>query len=90
MPWTPNLSVGISMIDDQHKMWFEKAEKLFEAGKNNRAKEYVGELLDFLDDYTKKAFCRRRKIHDEHSLSRLCRAKAGSYRFHRTTGEIKE
>ncbi len=47
MPWTPNLSVGISMIDDQHKMWFEKAEALFEAGKNNRAKEYVGELLDF-------------------------------------------
>ena len=56
MPWTQNLSVGISMIDDQHKMWFEKAEALFEAGKNNRAKEYVGELLDFLDDYTKKHF----------------------------------
>lgn len=56
MPWTPNLSVGISMIDDQHKMWFEKAEALFEAGKNGKAKEYVGELLDFLDDYTKKHF----------------------------------
>lgn len=56
MPWTPNLSVGISMIDDQHKMWFEKAEALFEAGKNNQAKEYVGELLDFLDNYTKKHF----------------------------------
>ncbi|MEY8353253.1 bacteriohemerythrin [Lachnospiraceae bacterium 54-53] len=56
MPWTQNLSVGISMIDDQHKMWFVKAEALFEAGKNNRAKEYVGELLDFLDDYTKKHF----------------------------------
>ena len=56
MPWTQNLSVGISMIDDQHKMWFEKAEALFDAGKNNKAKEYVGELLDFLDDYTKKHF----------------------------------
>ncbi|MPM29182.1 Bacteriohemerythrin [bioreactor metagenome] len=56
MPWTPNLSVGVGMIDDQHKTWFEKAEKLFEAGKNNQAKEYVGELLGFLDDYTKKHF----------------------------------
>ncbi|MDK2968724.1 MULTISPECIES: bacteriohemerythrin [Lacrimispora] len=56
MPWTQNLSVGITMIDDQHKMWFEKAEALFDAGKNNKAKEYVGELLDFLDDYTKKHF----------------------------------
>lgn len=56
MPWTPNLSVGVPMIDDQHKMWFEKAEKLFDAGKNHQAKEYIGELLEFLDSYTKKHF----------------------------------
>lgn len=56
MRWTQNLSVGVKMIDDQHKMWFEKAEKLFEAGQNHRAKEYIGELLTFLDDYTKKHF----------------------------------
>ncbi len=56
MPWTNNLSVGVSMIDDQHKTWFDKAEKLFEAGRNNQAKEYVGELLNFLEDYTKKHF----------------------------------
>ena len=56
MPWTPNLSVGVKMIDDQHKIWFEKAEKLFEAGKNKQAKEYIGEMLDFLEDYTKKHF----------------------------------
>ena len=61
MPWTQNLSVGISMIDDQHKMWFQKAEALFEAGKNNRAKEYVGELREFLDDYTKKHFADEEK-----------------------------
>ena len=56
MPWTPDLSVGVELIDDQHKQWFEKAEKLFEAGKNHQAKEYIGELLVFLDDYTKKHF----------------------------------
>jgi hemerythrin len=56
MPWTPNLSVGVPLIDDQHKKWFENAEKLFEAGKNNQAKEYVGGLLEFLDSYTKKHF----------------------------------
>ena len=56
MPWTTALSVGVSQIDDQHKTLFEKAEKLFEAGKNNQAKEYVGELLAFLEDYTKKHF----------------------------------
>lgn len=56
MPWTPSLSVGVAQIDDQHKTWFEKAEKLFEAGKNNQAKEYIGELLGFLDSYTKRHF----------------------------------
>ncbi len=56
MPWTQNLSVGVEEIDEQHKTWFEKAEKLFEAGKNNQAKAYIGELLDFLESYTKKHF----------------------------------
>lgn len=56
MPWTPNLSVGVEMIDDQHRTWFEKAEALFEAGKNKQAAGYIGELLTFLEDYTKKHF----------------------------------
>ncbi|NLM61627.1 MAG: hemerythrin family protein [Clostridiales bacterium] len=54
--WTPNLSVGVDHIDDQHKIWFEKANDLFEAGKNRRSKEVIGELLGFLDDYTKQHF----------------------------------
>ena len=61
MPWTKNLSVGVSMIDDQHKMWFEKAEKLFNAGRNKQSKEYIGELLQFLDSYTKKHFADEEK-----------------------------
>ena len=56
MPWTPDLSVGVEQIDNQHKTWFEKAEKLFQSGKEHRTKEYLGELLGFLDDYTKQHF----------------------------------
>ena len=61
MPWMQSLSVGVPMIDEQHKTWFEKADKLFEAGKNHQAKEYVGELLNFLEDYTKKHFADEEK-----------------------------
>ena len=57
--WTPDLSVGINLIDDQHKIWFEKANQLFDAGKNGKAKEFIAQMLDFLDEYTKKHF------HDE-------------------------
>lgn len=54
--WTPNLTVGVSSIDDQHKTLFDKANQLFEAGKNNRTKEFISEMLDFLDAYTKQHF----------------------------------
>jgi hemerythrin len=61
LPWTPNLAIGVDIIDNQHKMLFEKAEKLFEAGRNKNSKEYISELLDFLDDYTKKHFADEEK-----------------------------
>jgi hemerythrin len=54
--WTPNLAVGVSGIDQQHKTLFEKANQLFEAGKNNKNKKFIAEMLDFLDDYTKQHF----------------------------------
>ncbi len=54
--WTEDLSVGVNSIDDQHKIWFDKADQLFSAGKSGQAKDFIGQLLDFLDDYTKKHF----------------------------------
>lgn len=54
--WTPNLSVGLEHIDAQHKIWFEKANNLFQAGKNRKSKEVISEMLQFLDDYTKEHF----------------------------------
>ncbi|MDK2936622.1 MAG: hemerythrin [Eubacteriaceae bacterium] len=54
--WTPELSVGVENIDSQHKIWFEKADKLFEAGKSGKSKDYIVQMLDFLDDYTKQHF----------------------------------
>lgn len=56
MAWTPALSVGIDLIDEQHKEWFQRAENLFSAGQKGQAKEYIGEMLDFLDSYTRKHF----------------------------------
>ncbi len=54
--WTPDLSVGVDHIDEQHKIWFQKANELFEAGKEGKAKEYINTMLDFLDEYSKKHF----------------------------------
>lgn len=59
--WTPDLTVGVDKIDDQHKVWFEKANDLFEAGKTGKSKEIIGELLEFLDSYTKLHFADEEK-----------------------------
>ncbi len=54
--WTPDLSVGVENIDEQHKIWFDKADELFEAGRQKKAKDYINTMIDFLDEYTKKHF----------------------------------
>lgn len=54
--WTKDLSVGINRIDEQHQILIDKTNQLFEAGKNGKSKEYVGQMLDFLEDYTKQHF----------------------------------
>jgi len=54
--WTKNLEVGVELIDNQHKEWFKKAGELFEAGKSGKSKEYIVQMFDFLDEYTKTHF----------------------------------
>ncbi|WP_313345175.1 hemerythrin family protein [Sedimentibacter sp.] len=54
--WSKNLEVGVELIDSQHKNWFDKADQLFEAGKSGKSKEYIIQMFDFLDDYTKTHF----------------------------------
>ncbi|AGC67217.1 hemerythrin-like metal-binding protein [Thermoclostridium stercorarium subsp. stercorarium DSM 8532] len=54
--WTPDLSVGVDFIDEQHKIWFEKVDQLFSAGQRGEGREYILKMFDFLDDYTKTHF----------------------------------
>jgi len=54
--WSKNLEVGVELIDSQHKNWFEKADKLFEAGKTGKSKEHIIQMFDFLDEYTRTHF----------------------------------
>jgi hemerythrin-like metal-binding protein len=56
LEWTQNLAVGVELIDKQHKTWFEKANQLFEAGKQGKSKDYIVKMFDFLDEYTKTHF----------------------------------
>jgi len=46
----------VSTVQAEHKKLFEMANQLFEAGKNNKTKEFIADMLKFLDDYTRKHF----------------------------------
>jgi hemerythrin len=54
--WTKDLTVGVDFIDKQHQTWFKKANDLFEAGMQGKAKDKISQTLAFLDEYTKTHF----------------------------------
>jgi hemerythrin len=56
MLWTQELSVGVDTIDEQHKKMFQMAEELFRAERQHKEKEFLAEMLCFLNEYVKKHF----------------------------------
>jgi hemerythrin len=50
--WTDDLSVGIQLIDDQHKMLIERLNNLATAVEQHHGPEKIATTLQFLIDYT--------------------------------------
>jgi len=88
--WTPDLSVGVDHIDEQHKIWFEKANELFEAGKQQRAKEYINQMIDFLDEYTKYHFSDEEKYMAEIGYPELDAQKKAHASFINDLAKLKK
>ncbi|MGD2079894.1 MAG: bacteriohemerythrin [Nitrospirota bacterium] len=51
MQWTQALSVGIDIIDEQHKELLEKINDLVEAIRSHTCKYKIGDVVKFLEDY---------------------------------------
>lgn len=54
--WKDEYSVGVQIIDDQHKELFDRTNQLLNACTVGKGKEEVSRLIDFLDEYVKKHF----------------------------------
>jgi len=50
--WTDDLSVGINLIDEQHKMLIKRLSELSDAVQCNKAVAEIMKTLDFLVEYT--------------------------------------
>jgi hemerythrin len=54
--WTPEFSVGLEEIDEQHKELFNRINVLLNACNQGQGKQIVGETIDFLEQYVKNHF----------------------------------
>jgi hemerythrin len=62
--WTPDLTTGNDLIDEQHKKLIAALNNLFDAHRNGRGRKEVEDMMDFLVKYTIKHF------DDEEALQR--------------------
>ncbi|MBI5419611.1 MAG: hemerythrin family protein [Deltaproteobacteria bacterium] len=54
--WTPELAVGVEVIDAQHRELFSTVNTLLEAIKEGQEREEVVMLMDFLEEYVANHF----------------------------------
>ena len=60
--WTSNLSVGVEIIDAQHRELFRRFSDLIDACHEHHGEEQIAELLAFLDEYVVFHFGEEQKL----------------------------
>ena len=65
MTWTEDMSVGVRVLDDDHKRLVAMLNDLYDAIQNGRGKETMGRILNDLVQYTKVHFAREEKFFGE-------------------------
>ena len=65
MQWDESLSIGIGLIDEQHKKWVEHLGNVQVAIEERRGMPHVSNTLDFLVNYTEFHFSTEEKYMSE-------------------------
>ena len=63
--WDDNLSVGVDLIDEQHKMLIQRIKDLSDAVVSSRGAGQIGKTLGFMIDYTEFHFSTEEKHMNE-------------------------
>lgn len=66
MKWSDDLSVGVELIDTEHKSLINAINELFDACKKGQGRKKISDTLVFLQNYVKTHFS------DEEKLQREC------------------
>ena len=88
--WDDSMSTGVSLIDAQHKMLFQKFNEFSDAISVSRSKsrEAACELLDFLQFYAKWHFGQEENCMDQYKCPVAAQNKQAHAEFIKTFGEF--
>lgn len=62
MAWTDKLSVGVGVLDDDHKRLVGLVNELYDAMQSGRGRDVLGRILNELIKYTQMHFAREEKF----------------------------
>ena len=65
MQWTEKLSVGVAVLDEDHKKLVGMVNELYDAMQAGHGKEKLGPILNQLVQYTRMHFAREEKFFSE-------------------------
>ena len=86
--WDESMSTGIAMIDEQHKMLFQKFSEFSAAISETTARETAGEILDFLQFYAAWHFAEEEKCMETYQCPAAAANKQAHAEFIKTFGQF--
>ena len=69
--WDESLSIGINLIDEQHKMLIERTNAISDAVEMKRGLEKIMQTLNFMIEYTEFHFSAEEKVMSENGYPKL-------------------
>jgi len=69
--WSDDYSIGIEMIDKQHKGFFEAAHRLYDHILNCEGEQIIEENVEFLRDYANQHFQAEEAFMEKHAYPHL-------------------
>ena len=76
MEWDESLSVGVELIDSQHKEWIKRLNDVSAAIQSGRGASRIAATLDFLVEYTQFHFGTEERFMTDHEYAELDAHKA--------------
>ncbi|HHX17738.1 MAG TPA: hemerythrin family protein [Clostridium sp.] len=61
--WRQSYEIGVEEIDSQHKELFKRISDLLDACSQNKGRQEVSKMIDFLEEYVEIHFTSEEKLH---------------------------